>query len=271
MALRNQPYLPLYVKDFLTDEKLIECSAEATGVYIRLMCIMHSSENYGQLKLSDKYNDEDQIKNYSNMLVKQMPYAYEIIYKSLEELLKEKVIFFDKNILTQKRMFNDGLLSEERAKAGKKGGKHSKQNASKTPSKNEANTEYEYEDEIIKEFNSIKQLSKVSKLTKTRKDKLNLRIKEIGYDKIIEAIKKIPNSSFLIGNNERNWKVDFDWLITNDTNILKILEGKYESEKKSSKDKKTITPEWLGKDIESTIDKTENIEFKEFIEEFRKE
>ena len=43
MALRDQPYLPLYVQDFLTDEKLAECSAMATGVYIRLMCIMHKS------------------------------------------------------------------------------------------------------------------------------------------------------------------------------------------------------------------------------------
>ena len=41
MALRDQPYLPLYVLDFLVDEKLAYCSAESTGVYIRLMCILH--------------------------------------------------------------------------------------------------------------------------------------------------------------------------------------------------------------------------------------
>ena len=44
MALREQPYLPLYVQDFLTDEKLNECSAESTGVYIRLMCIMDKAQ-----------------------------------------------------------------------------------------------------------------------------------------------------------------------------------------------------------------------------------
>lgn len=32
MALRDQPYLPLYVQDFLTDEKLRECSYEAEFV-----------------------------------------------------------------------------------------------------------------------------------------------------------------------------------------------------------------------------------------------
>ena len=44
MALRDQPYIPLYVQDFMTDEKLSECSAESTGVYIRVMCIMHKSQ-----------------------------------------------------------------------------------------------------------------------------------------------------------------------------------------------------------------------------------
>ncbi len=54
MALRNQPYFPLYVQDFLTDEKLAECSAESTGVYIRLMCILHKSEEYGCILLKTK-------------------------------------------------------------------------------------------------------------------------------------------------------------------------------------------------------------------------
>ena len=54
MALRDQPYLPLYVQDFLTDEKLIECSASATGVYIRVMCIMHKSDPYGMILLKQK-------------------------------------------------------------------------------------------------------------------------------------------------------------------------------------------------------------------------
>jgi len=50
MALRDQPYLPLYVQDFLTDEKLMECSAETTGVYIRLLCILHKQKEYGQMQ-----------------------------------------------------------------------------------------------------------------------------------------------------------------------------------------------------------------------------
>ena len=30
--------------------------------------------------------------------------------------------------------------------------------------------------------------------------------------------------------NDRGWKADFDWLIANDTNVLKVLEGKYDGQ-----------------------------------------
>jgi hypothetical protein len=90
MALRNQPYFPLYVQDFLTDEKLIECSAESTGVYIRLLCILHKSEEYGKLLLKQKdKQDLKRLKNFALKLLKQMPYTIAVIEKSLDELLNE--------------------------------------------------------------------------------------------------------------------------------------------------------------------------------------
>jgi hypothetical protein len=42
------------------------------------------------------------------------------------------------------------------------------------------------------------------------------------------AIEKIGSSNFLLGNNDKGWKVDFDWMIANDTNMIKIIEGKYD-------------------------------------------
>lgn len=73
-------------------------------------------------------------------------------------------------------------------------------------------------------------LNKIIKLSDKRKAKLKARIDELGEDKIIEAIDKIKESSFLRGENDRKWKIDFDWLIANDTNILKVLEDKYKDE-----------------------------------------
>jgi hypothetical protein len=35
----------------------------------------------------------------------------------------------------------------------------------------------------------------------------------------------------LLGNNDRGWCVDFDFIIANDINYIKVCEGKYKSKK----------------------------------------
>jgi hypothetical protein len=123
MALRDQPYLPLYIKDIMTDEKLIECSAEAHGIYLRLLCILHKQEKYGLLCLKQKYKQtESKILDFARMLVKQMPFSMEVIAKGLEELVSEDVIKIDEDFLYQKRMVKDGEISIMRTEVGKLGG-----------------------------------------------------------------------------------------------------------------------------------------------------
>ena len=118
MALRDQPYLPLYVQDFLTDERLNECSAESTGVYIRLMCLMHKSQEYGAilLKPKDKQSGEA-AKDFAVKLARQMPYSSDVIERSLVELLDEDVLTLDGDRLFQCRMVKDGKLSAIRQEA----------------------------------------------------------------------------------------------------------------------------------------------------------
>lgn len=149
MALRDQPYFPLFVQDFLSDEKLCECSAESTGVYIRLMCIMHKSKEYGTvlLKQKDKQNPSI-IKNFADKLARMMPYSPDVIERSLEELLEEDVIGLDGDTLFQKRMVRDGKLSDTRASAARKRNSASKKTKLADDfagAKTAANTEYEYE------------------------------------------------------------------------------------------------------------------------------
>ena len=149
MALRDQPYFPLYVQDFLTDEKLVECSAAATGVYIRLMCIMHKSEHYGKILLKQKHKQtSEQIKNFALMIAKQMPYDTDTIYQSLKELIDEKVLHIDGEFLVQQRMVKDWEISIKRSSAGQTGGKKTQEKSKHFAStfakaKSEANTEYE--------------------------------------------------------------------------------------------------------------------------------
>lgn len=173
MALRNSPYLPLYVQDFLTDEKLVDCSASANGVYIRLMCILHKSEPYGKILLKQKYKqNESMCLNFASMLLRQMPYSISEIHDGLEELLDNKIIEIEGDYLLQKRMVKDGELSEKRAVAGQKGGKKSlgiclskmsSKSKSKNISKSEANSENENDIDIeyennIKKFSFLKEL-----------------------------------------------------------------------------------------------------------------
>ena len=167
MALRDQPYLPLYVQDFLTDEKLAECSAESTGVYIRLMCLMHKSHTYGKILLRQKERQSEQpVLDFAEKLSRQMPYKSEVIARALDELIDEEVVYIEDNALCQKRMIRDAELSEKRSFAGRKGAenankrftkkeefaaaKPSANNTAKPSANTENENEYEIEDEINK-------------------------------------------------------------------------------------------------------------------------
>lgn len=158
MALRDQPYLPLFIQDFLTDEKLAECSASTTGVYIRLMCLMHKSDDYGKILLKQKYKKSDkQIINFAAQIQKQMPYDFQTVTNALVELVDEKVLLIEGDVIIQKRMVRDNELSSKRSAAGKKGGDKSlgKQDSfaqANAQAKLQANTEYDNDDEIENKY-----------------------------------------------------------------------------------------------------------------------
>lgn len=123
MALRNQPYLPLYVDDFMVDEKLRECSAESTGVYIRLMCLMHKSEEYGVILLKQKDKQKSSTcLNFAHKLALHLPYGVDVILRSLDELVSNGVVQIEDDKMLQRRMVRDNQISEVRSLAGKKGG-----------------------------------------------------------------------------------------------------------------------------------------------------
>lgn len=132
MALRDQPYLPLYVNDFLADEKLANCSAESNGVYIRLLCLMHKSCEYGKFLLRQKERQSGrQTLDFAVKLAKQMPYTSDVIENGLIELLDNEVIYIDGDALCQHRMIKDGEISKIRAKSGKKGAEVANANSKK--------------------------------------------------------------------------------------------------------------------------------------------
>jgi hypothetical protein len=121
MARKDKPYLPLYVQDFMTDEKLMECSAAATGVFIRIMCILHKSEEYGSILLRQKDKQTpSNLKNFALKFDKHLPFDLQTIVSGLTELVNETVLIIEGDKLFQKRMVNDGKLSAIRSLAGSK-------------------------------------------------------------------------------------------------------------------------------------------------------
>ena len=152
MALRNQPYFPLYIQDYMTDEKLNMCSWSTQGIYIKILCVLHKQEVYG--KILFKQNAKQQVSSieyYASILVRQIQCQTEDMIDAINELIENRVLVIDDESIYQKRMVKDGEISETRSAAGKKGGgnpnlykQNPKQNGEQ---KDKQNTENEIEDE----------------------------------------------------------------------------------------------------------------------------
>ncbi|MDD4438323.1 MAG: hypothetical protein PHS04_09845 [Tissierellia bacterium] len=157
MALRDQPYIPLYIQDYMTDEKLNMCSWEAQGIYIKIMCVLHKQRDYGKIlfKQTSKQT-ESSIEYYASILVRQIPCQMENMINALNELVYYEVLGITESCLYQKRMVKDGQISDIRSKAAKKGGGNPilfKQTSKQKPKQTDKQiTEYENE----YEYNSIK-------------------------------------------------------------------------------------------------------------------
>jgi hypothetical protein len=101
-------------------------------------------------------------------------------------------------------------------------------------SKKESPPPKQHNYQIFKEhWNSKSRLKPIREITDKRRSKLKIRLKEFTEEEILEAIDKADKSDFCNGDNNRNWKITFNWLIENKDNLLKTLEGNYDNEKKS--------------------------------------
>jgi len=75
-------------------------------------------------------------------------------------------------------------------------------------------------------FASNYKLAQAQAINESRKKKFKTRIREESFD-FLKVLEKIKTSAHLKGDNQRGWKVDFDWILENDSNYLKIIEGNY--------------------------------------------
>ncbi len=153
MALIDQPYLPLYVDDWMNNNKLKMCSPAAHGLMISIMCIMHKEKVYGKILLKQKFKQsEKQSENFANQIARLSSFSLPEICSPFDELISEGVLEIDGDYLVCNRMVKDAELSQIRAKAGKKGAQKKKDFADEfAKAKGKANTVNGIVNEIVSE------------------------------------------------------------------------------------------------------------------------
>jgi predicted phage replisome organizer len=83
---------------------------------------------------------------------------------------------------------------------------------------------------------------KVRSLSNARKKAISARLKTYSMEDIRTVFENAEGSSFLKGRNDRNWRADFDWLIT-DKNMAKVLDGNYAD--RGKRGRKENLPGWF--------------------------
>lgn len=93
---------------------------------------------------------------------------------------------------------------------------------------------------ILNIWNEIfgEKLPKITKITEQRKTKIKARLplwEKLAEERncdvntlLTEVFEKIKQSKFLLGDNDRGWRADFDWFIKSDQQTIRTLEGGYE-------------------------------------------
>lgn len=93
-------------------------------------------------------------------------------------------------------------------------------------------------------FASTHGLQEILTISDKRKSAIKARRKESDFD-LQTVLGKIKASKFLLGDNNRGWTVDFDFVFCSKDNYLKILEGKYDDKTEQTMEDKYAWMETL--------------------------
>ena len=241
------------VTDVFSDEKimLMETLPEGDAViaiWFKLLCLAGKSNRNGFLMMSDTiaYTDEMLATIFRKSLtIVQIAMRYFVQFEMIE------IIENAYRISNWEKHQNVEGLDKIREQTRKRVSDYREKNKQLQPPQ-ECNvtsnatvthgngTEVELEEEVERdiipyteiqnEWNNHKNLPQIMKMTVKRKDKLKVRWKQFkSIDPFKESFSLISQSDFCTGQNNKGWKVDFDWVIKNEENMVKVLEGKYKN------------------------------------------
>lgn len=80
------------------------------------------------------------------------------------------------------------------------------------------------------------------KLSESRKKAIRARLKTYSAEDFRKVFEMAESSSFLKGQNDRNWSATFDWMLK-DSNFAKILDGNYQDKDRRAAGSKTDNSE----------------------------
>lgn len=252
------PAFQFYVGDWLKSQRVALMTLEQEGAYIRLLCYCWQ---FGSIP-----SDPEKLafligKGASTTLATTLKPMFELDLNDPTKMLHERL-----NKEREKQL----AWREKSSKGGKKSAKNkhkSKQKQKDTVSQpplqpplqangntsvfslqsSDCNLQSFKKEKIdypfFKNYWNEKLTPQILELNDERKAKIKTRCsKDTKFkERFMQAIDIIPKTPFLQGENNRGWKPDFDWLIINDTNYLKVIEGKYKPESKHSKERPIST------------------------------
>ncbi len=112
-------------------------------------------------------------------------------------------------------------------------------------------------DEVKRIWNAfadhVEVVSNIRTISDKRRRKIRTRWKE--WEKVERfddplqyfrhTLHEASKSKFLMGDNDRGWTMNFNWLIRNEENFLKIWEGNFKDKSNAAPPKKQSYPSWL--------------------------
>jgi uncharacterized protein YdaU (DUF1376 family) len=227
-------YYPWFVRDYRSSRKVQRMGWAARGFYRELL-----DEEFLEGSLP---TDITALADICGCPVKVMEKAWHEIRPCFDEVDGRLVNAKLEEIRTERDQ-----IRVKRAEAGRRGGiakqllanakqkpysraKQSREEQDATASASPSSLESQIRpDEFLSAWNEHRgELPRVLGLSEGRRRKIQTRVREgLTVERFTEAVKVSAVTPFLRGNNQRKWRANFDWLLENDSNLLKVLEGKY--------------------------------------------
>lgn len=250
--MAKETYYFSHDSNALTDTKILNMRAdyglEGYGLYWAIIEMMRNEEDY-KLKLNK--NTYRAIKTLTNTtidiekFIKDCLDDYELfeqedenfysnsLLRRMQEKDKKSAIAKEK---AKKRWNSNATAKQQQCSSNANKEKESKEKENKKNENKENKNKKENRNKVVEIYNTYcVNLPQVQKLTEKREKAIDKLLKEFTIEQFEEICKIANVSEFLIGNNDRSWKADFDFIMRTDK-ATAILEGKYSQRKKDKLD-----------------------------------